>query len=380
MAGLYIHIPFCVCKCRYCDFYSVPLGDRSCAPGHSPGLQAFLKALDAELQTLPKEFVPQTIFIGGGTPTALSVPELQQLLDSLKRRVDISKVTEWSCESNPGTLDWEKAKLLRETGLNRVSLGVQSFDPANLAFLGRIHSSTDAKDAYQLLRDAGFENINLDLMYGIPGSSREILERDLALIENLDPEHVACYCLMFEKGTELARLRNAGSLEEVEDEEELEQYRLIRGTLGRAGYRHYEISNFAKPGYACQHNLLYWSGGDYIGCGPAAHSHWQGLRYGNVSNVETYCEALSSGTLPRDSEERLEPEAKARETLIMGLRRVDGVSRREFRQTTGFDYRALRGSQIDSLCRMGLLEERDGFLRLTEKALFISDSVFRELV
>jgi len=373
MAGLYIHIPFCVCKCRYCDFYSV-------AASHGDQRSRFMQALSVELQTLPGGFAPQTIFIGGGTPTALSLSELQQLLDSLKRRVDVSQVTEWSSESNPGTLDWEKAKLLREAGVNRMSIGVQSFDPANLAFLGRIHSSTDAKDAYQLLRDAGFENINIDLMYGIPGSSREILRRDLALIENLDPEHVACYCLQFEKGTELARLRNAGSVAEVEDEEEFEQYRLIRETLGRAGYRHYEISNFAKPGYACQHNLLYWSGGEYIGCGPAAHSHWQGLRYSNSSSVDLYCDALLSGKCPRDSEERLEPEAKARETLIMGLRRLDGVSRRVFRQETGFDYRALRGSEIDSLCHNGLLEERDGFLRLTEKALFVSDSVFRELV
>ena len=139
----------------------------------------FLEAWTRSCQAASEGFAPETIFIGGGTPTALSVPELRQLLDSLKRRVDVSKVAEWSCESNPGTLTWEKAKLLREAGVNRVSLGVQSFDPANLAFLGRIHSSTDAKDAYQLLRDAGFENINLDLMYGIPGSSREILERDL---------------------------------------------------------------------------------------------------------------------------------------------------------------------------------------------------------
>jgi oxygen-independent coproporphyrinogen-3 oxidase len=373
MAGLYIHIPFCVRKCRYCDFYSVPHGNG--------GLRArFLQAIDVELQKLPDDFIPQTLFIGGGTPTSLDAPELAGFFESVKKRVDVSKVSEWSCEANPRTLDWEKAKLLRETGVNRVSLGVQSFDPQNLAFLGRIHSSAEAKDACQLLRDAGFENLNVDLMYGIPGSSREILERDLALIANLDPEHVACYCLMFEEGTELTRLLDEGSLAEVDDAEELEQYRLIRGALGRAGFRHYEISNFAKPGYACQHNLLYWSGGDYIGCGPSAHSHWKGLRYGNVRGVEAYCEAVLSGGSPREFEERLEPEAKARETLIMGLRRLDGVSRRTFRQELGFDYRDLRGKEIDSLRRMGLLEERDGFLRLTEKGFFVSDSVFRELV
>ena len=373
MAGLYIHIPFCVRKCRYCDFYSVLCGNG--------GLRArFFQAVDIELQKLQDDFIPQTIFIGGGTPTSLTASELVGFFESVKKRVDVSKVSEWSCEVNPGTLDWEKAKLLREAGVNRVSLGVQSFDPQNLAFLGRIHSSAEADDAYQLLRDAGFENLNMDLMYGIPGSSREILERDLARVANLDPEHVACYCLMFEEGTELTRLRDEGSLADVDDTEELEQYRLIRGALDRTGYLHYEISNFAKPGYACQHNLLYWSGGEYIGCGPSAHSHWKGLRYGNIRGMEAYCEAVLSGGSPREFEERLEPEAKARETLIMGLRRLDGVSRRTFRRETGFDYRNLRGDEIDSLCRMGLLEERDGFLRLTEKGLFISDSVFRELV
>ncbi len=373
MAGLYIHVPFCVRKCRYCDFYSAPAADGA--------LRArFLRALDIELGSLPQGFAPQTLFIGGGTPTFLSAAELRRLFDSVKRRVDLGQATEWSCEANPGTLDGEKAALLREAGVNRASLGVQSFDPSNLAFLGRIHSSTEAKDAYRLLRAAGFENVNVDLMYGIPGSSREILERDLALVVNLDPEHVACYGLMFEMGTELARLREAGSVAEVEDEEEFEQYRLIRETLAAAGYVHYEISNFAKPGRACRHNLLYWSGGDYIGCGPAAHSHWDGLRYGNTGNMEFYSEAVLTGKSPRDFEERLEPEAKARETLVMGLRRLDGVSRGEFREKTGFDYRALRGSEIDRLVRMDLLEERDGFLRLTEKSLFVSDAVFRELV
>jgi oxygen-independent coproporphyrinogen III oxidase len=371
MAGLYIHIPFCVRKCRYCDFYSVPL--------NGVELRAkFLDALDVEFRGLPSDFRPGTVFIGGGTPTALEPAELGGWLDRVRRIAE--GVGEWSCEANPGTLTREKAKLLRDAGVNRVSLGVQSFSAENLAFLGRIHSPAEAQDAFRLLRETGFTNVNLDLMYGIPGSPREILERDLDQVINLAPEHVACYGLIFEEDTPLTRLRDAGQVEEVDDDEELAQYRLMRERLQSAGYRHYEISNFAKPGFECRHNLLYWSGGEYIGCGPAAHGHWQGTRYGNLRSVEEYVRALREGRSIHAFEEHLEPEAKARETLVMGLRRLDGFSRKDFLKQTGFDYRALRGNEIDWLCELKLLEESGQRLRLTEKGLFVSDSVFAELV
>ena len=375
MAGLYIHVPFCLRRCKYCDFYSVALeGGARAKP------DTFLDALDRELAGLPNDFAPETVFMGGGTPTALSDVQLARLFQSLKNHVDLRRVTEWSCEANPGTLNREKARLLLESGVNRVSLGVQSFDPQNLAFLGRIHSSAEARDSYLLLRDTGFRNINLDLIYGIPGSSRAVLERDLDHIVNLAPEHVATYCLIFEEGTPITKLRDKGEIAEVDDDEELEHYRLVRETLQVAGYDHYEISNFAKPGFECLHNHLYWSGGEYIGVGPAAHSHQRGLRYANMADLSEYCRALLKGESVRVSEERLDPEAKARETLIMLLRRLKGLSRDAFKTQTGFDYRDLRGKEIDWLCELGLLEETGGNLRLTEKGLFVSDSVFAELV
>ena len=372
MPGLYIHIPFCIRKCRYCDFFSVPLS--------SPEARQFLEALDRECSTRPKDFAPDTVFVGGGTPTALSMDDLSRLFEVIHQRFNLDRVTEWTCEANPGTLTREKAEALREAGVNRVSLGVQSFDAQTLAFLDRIHSPGEAKDAFQLLRDTGFTNVNLDLMYGIPGSPREVLERDLAQIVNLEPEHVACYCLIFEDGTPLTELRDAGKIAEVDDDEELAQYRLIREVLQAAGYRHYEISNFAKPGFECRHNLLYWGGGEYLGYGPAAHSHWQGMRYGNMRSVSEYVRALRDWHRVRVDEERLDPEAKARETLVMSLRRLEGVSREEFQRTTGFDYRALRGKEIDWLCQIGLVEFAGDALRLTDKGLFLSDAVFRELV
>ncbi len=373
MAGLYIHIPFCMRKCRYCDFYSVPLGDGS-------GTSAFLDGLEIELGKLPEGFAPETIYIGGGTPTALPLPDLEELFEVIGREVDVARVVEWTCEANPGTLAREEAEILWDSGVNRVSLGVQSFEPQNLAFLGRIHSVTEAVDAFHLLRHTGFTNINLDLLFAIPGSSREMLERDLGRVIALEPEHVSCYGLIFEKGTPLTRSRDEGVVREVDDDEQLAQFEFVRRTLRDAGYHHYEISNFAKPGFECRHNLLYWSGGEYVGCGPAAHGHWKGRRYGNVRDVGNYGRMLLDGEGVRATEERLPPEAKARETLVMSLRRLDGVSRADFRKATGFDYRALRGKEIEQLCRDGFLEETGERLRLTDKGLFVSDAVFAELV
>ncbi|HEY8241781.1 MAG TPA: radical SAM family heme chaperone HemW, partial [Kiritimatiellia bacterium] len=332
--GLYVHIPFCVRKCLYCDFYSLPTGHGALAKrlntdAHDASI--FLDALERELRQLPPDFEPRTIFVGGGTPTELSTRDFSRLLALIRDSVDLARVAEWSCESNPGTLTREKAEMLREAGVNRVSLGVQSFDPKALEFLGRIHSSDEAVAGYRLLRDTGFDNINLDLIYGIPGVSRATLERDLQTLVDLAPDHAACYCLIFEDGTPLADLRRKGFVKEVDDDEELEQYSLVRARLAAAGYHQYEISNFARPGRESRHNLLYWGPGEYIGCGPSAHSHWAGARFGNVRNLDQYCAKLLGGENAHAFEERLDPEKKAREALVMGLRRIDGVVRADFK-------------------------------------------------
>ncbi len=369
MPGLYIHVPFCERKCRYCDFFSVP---------RRQDLQnVFLEALEIELSRLPEGFKPDTVFVGGGTPTVLATGQLERLLTLIR---NVSAPEEWTVEANPGTLDREKAALLKSAGVNRVSLGIQSFEPGNLSFLGRIHTADEASTAFALLRETGFDNISVDLMYAIPGASRGVLEADLRRVIELKPEHVACYALIFEEGTELTRMRDAGEIIEVGDDEQLEQYRMVRRVLGEAGMRHYEISNFARPGFECRHNVLYWSGGEYIGCGPAAHSHWEEVRWSHVRDVQSYCDAMKGGESARDFEEKLEPEAKARETLVMSLRLLDGVLREDFRGATGFDYRALRGGEIDRLVGLGMLKDDGSCLRLTEEGLFVSDSVFAELV
>lgn len=354
MAGLYIHVPFCARKCGYCAFCSIPLPE-------GPVQERFVSALEKELDSLPPGFSPDTIFIGGGTPSSLDLPVLERLLAALAR----FSPREFSCEANPGTLDAAKATALRHGGVGRLSIGVQSFDPEGLSVLGRIHSGSDAEEAVRVARAAGFENISLDLMFGIPGQTLAMLEADLDRLIALQPGHVSAYNLMLEEGTPLAAAHPA----RPGDEMERTMYDRIRQRLAGEGFRHYEISNFARPGFECLHNLLYWTGGEYIGCGPAAHSHWEGLRWAHAEDIPAY---MDNGP-QRIGEERLDPDAKARETLVMNLRRLDGaeVPDRLWQDLEGV-FAFLQGE--------GLVRIRGRRVQLTEEALFVSDSVFAELV
>ena len=360
--GLYIHVPFCARKCAYCAFFSRPVEPELSA--------AWLGGIERELIRLPDGFAPASVFIGGGTPTVLAEPDLARLLERIRASTNLSKAAEWTCEANPGTLTAGKAALLRAAGVNRLSIGAQSFDDATLKRLGRIHSAAETRAAVALARTAGFENIGLDVIYGVPGVSMESFRADVEAALALDPEHVSCYCLEIEDGTPFAREAQAGRLAVSEDEQR-EQFDWARRRLAGGGWAHYEISNFAKPGRECRQNSLYWSGGEYIGIGPAAHSHWRGARWGNSAELPEWKRAF---------EENLEPEAKARETLVMGVRRIRGWEREEFRVATGFDYDALRGPEIARLAKDGLLVVEPNRIRLAENALFVSDSVFAELV
>lgn len=354
MPGLYVHIPFCVRKCDYCAFYSDASGDLN--------KQAlFFRALEREVKNLPGDFLPDTVFIGGGTPTA---PDFQTL-EGLVPMFGGFRPAEFSCEVNPGTVDERKLDLLRRCGVNRLSIGVQSFEFQCLETLGRIHTACQAEDAFRMTRAAGFDNVSIDLMFGTPGQSMRMLDADLDRVLALGPEHISIYNLMFEEDTPLSA-RNPPRLDE---ELEREMYDHIRGRLRIAGFAQYEISNFAKPGFECRHNLLYWTGGEYIGCGPAAHSHWRGARWANVSDLDDYIEQGPR----REFEETLDADAKERETLVMGLRLLDGVE-----VSPG-----LWGPLAEVFGRLekeGLLIVDGLHVRLSEEALFVSDSVFAELI
>jgi oxygen-independent coproporphyrinogen-3 oxidase len=287
-------------------------------------------------------------------------------------------VGEWTCEANPATVSRAKVRALLAAGVNRVSVGVQSFQPDALRFLGRPHRAEDAERTVALLREEGVRNLSLDLMHGLPGATAPSLASDLDRLVDLRPQHVSCYELTLEPGTPLHRRWEEGSFLLPGDDEALGHQETVRGALAAAGYRHYEISNFALPGYECRHNLLYWGGGEYIGCGPSAHSHWGGARWANTAGLDDYIRA--AGTPPRAFEERLDAAAKARETLVMGLRRVDGVDRSAYLRDTGFDYRALVGPPLRRLVRLGLLEDAADRLRLTAHGRAVSNAVFAELV
>lgn len=324
-------------------------------------MPAFFQTLAEELQTLPDGFEPDTVFIGGGTPTAPDIRILKRFFGMLDR----FQPAEFSCEVNPGTADAAKLAMLKEYGVNRLSIGVQSFDSRCLEILGRIHSADEAESAFRLARASGFTNIGLDLMFGVPGQTIRMLEEDLNRVRTLNPEHISIYNLMYEEGTPLTR----DNPERLDEGLEREMYDLIRARLKTAGFVHYEISNFAKPGFECRHNLLYWSGGEYIGCGPAAHSHWQGVRRANRADLNDYC--VNGPRL--EFEERLDPERKERETLVMGLRKIEGV------EVSAALWNELQHT-LQVLQKDGLLEISGRRIRLAEEALFVSDAVFAELV
>jgi len=360
--GLYVHVPFCVRKCAYCAFFSRPV---------EPGLVAsWFAGIERELDERPAVLGPRTVFFGGGTPTALAEADLACLFEALRVRVDLRCVEEWTCEANPGTLTPNKLAILRAGGVNRLSLGAQSFADATLRRLGRIHAAEETRAAVALAREAGFANVGLDLIYGVPGVARKTFAADVEAALALEPEHLSCYCLEIEAGTPFARAAAAGRLAISEDEQRA-QFDWTRRRLAAAGFAHYEISNFARPGRECRHNGLYWSGGEYVGVGPAAHSHWRGVRWGNAAELPAWRRAFA---------EQLEPAAKARETLVMGLRRLAGWDRAEFRAATGFDCDELRGPEIARLAAEGRLVAESNRIRLAEDALFVSDAVFAELV
>jgi len=373
MTGLYIHVPLCISRCRYCDFYK-ETPDRWLGDGY------FLECLELELARLPEAFAPDTVFIGGGTPTALEPERYAAMIDLIRRRIDLSNVVEFSSEANPGTLTPEKLSVMKAGGINRVSIGVQSFNDKALRMLGRIHSAEQAVQGYRMLRDAGFDNVNIDLIQSIPDMTPEDVLDDARKVVELGPEHIAYYNLIYEPGTPMTRARDAGRIIPPGDDEEADNYFAVRNLLQEAGYGQYEISNFSRPGKQCLHNILYWQGGEYFGCGPSAHSHWHGRRFGNIHSLRDWCSRLKNGACPYDEIETLPPPEKARETLVMWLRMTEGVDLAEFKSLTGHDIDELCGGSIEHFIAEGLLE-RSGFrLRLSPKALFVCNSVFSELV
>ncbi|MFH1709001.1 MAG: radical SAM family heme chaperone HemW [Planctomycetota bacterium] len=325
--GLYIHIPFCVRRCRYCAFYSTLCGT------HDPG--AYVRAVLAELDPWAGP-PPATIYLGGGTPTALPRSALRALVGGLNDRGLVTPEAEFTVETNPGTLDGLTADLLLAAGVNRLSIGCQSFDDATLRFLGRIHSGADGAVAVRLARAAGFPVISLDLLRGVPGRTAADAHWDLERTLELVPDHISCYELAIEEGTPLDLDRAAGRLPALPDEAMLLALdAAVHGTLEAAGYRHYEVANFARPGRECRHNLLYWRGADHAAAGAGAVSLENGVRRRRVPDVAAYVARIAAGADPADEREQVTGATLARERFLMGLRLREGIDADDFLRQTG---------------------------------------------
>jgi oxygen-independent coproporphyrinogen III oxidase len=355
---LYVHIPFCPKVCPYCSFYK-ETSDRNKTQAF---LDSVLLDLDRRLREVPSCRV-ETIFFGGGTPSALSVKQLEFLLSGLHRRLDLTGMREWTLEMNPATVSLEKAQMLRDFGVNRVSMGVQSWDPEMLNRLGRVHSAPQAERSFHILREAEFTNLNLDLIFGIPGQSVQTWEQSLRKTIDLAPEHISAYCLTFEEDTEFFRRHQRGELPQ-DTEQDAKFYELTMALLGDSGYHQYEISNYSNPGYECLHNLAYWLGRDYLGLGPSAFSTIGGRRWQNTPDTSRYIEQLQAGIEPINFEEKITGQIRKAEGIAFGLRTSIGVPES-----------VIEGRELDALRNEGYLDEENSHVRLTAKGRMVADSI-----
>lgn len=372
--GLYVHVPFCETKCGYCDFFSVAVKGRDTAPL----VDRIKRELRLRLSDRP---VPvRTIFCGGGTPTILPVDQLAGLLNAIADVVAVDEVTEYTVEANPATVDAEKAELLVSQGVTRVSMGAQSFFPEELATLERIHSPDDIAPSVETLRRAGVLQINLDLIFGIPGQTLDTWSQSLSRAIELELDHIACYGLMYEPGTVLTAMRRAGRIKPCDENLEADMYERMVSTLTAAGYEQYETSNFAKPGGRSEHNLIYWRNQPYIGVGPSAVGCLDDRRYKNVADVAGYIRTMDERGHAEAESETIDTEKLITEMVMMQLRLVEGLSIESFRRRTGLDPVALFGSTLADLHRREVLTVSDTHIALTHDGRLVSDAVMRELV
>ena len=359
---LYIHIPFCLQICPYCSFYKDLAG-----PGKADPL---VDAIVREAELFGSRMAPRTVFIGGGTPTALSVSQLERLFAGLREHLNLTAVEEFTIEMNPATVTARKANLLRGAGVNRVSMGVQSWDAELLKLLGRVHDAEQVRRSFQILRAAGYDNLNLDLIYGIPGQTLAQWEDSLQATMELAPEHISAYCLTYEEDTEFFERMTKG---EFREDTESDASFFERGVelLSSGGYAQYEISNYAKPGHACRHNLAYWEGADYLGLGPSAWSTVGDRRWQNLPDTAAYVRGIQAGVRPLNSEEILPAATREAEKIAFGLRMNAGVDPARL---------AEKHELVTGLRREELLEDHGPRVRLTPRGRLLADEIAAELM
>jgi oxygen-independent coproporphyrinogen III oxidase len=372
VSGLYVHIPFCFHKCHYCDFYSITR--------QTPGRMGnYVDLLLKEAGPWRQIVRPRTVFFGGGTPTLLPLQDMRRLIRGLRGMFDFADCQEWTVEANPATVTLEYCRMLREEGVTRLSFGAQSFEPAELAVLERHHHPDDVAASVRTARAAGFDRLNLDLIYAICGQSLESWTRSLEAALEMGTEHLSCYALTYEPETALAVRKRLGRVKAVAEEVELEMAAHTRRRLAQMGLPAYEISNFARPGAECRHNLLYWTGGNYLGLGAAAASHLAGRRWKNRPHLGEWESAVSKDESAAGEAEALSPRRRAGELAMLSLRLSRGLVYNEF-DHFGMDARTFFADAVERYCRLGLLEADTHGARLTERGWAVADSVAAEFL
>lgn len=364
---LYIHIPFCISKCDYCDFYSVPVENAGPdAPGeYVRSLLKEIKLREGSAGNL------KTVYLGGGTPTLLSSNQVADILSGVREIFAIVPGAEITVEANPGTVSEAQLAAFRESGINRISIGMQSLADHELCVLGRRHNVEDAFAAVRAARSAGFDNISLDLIYGIPGQSMDAWENTVSSALDLCPEHMSAYELTPEEST-LLHVKLVEGVYTLPDELLVtEMYYAVIEKMKKYGYLHYEISNFAQPEHECVHNLNYWDRGEYLGVGAGAHSYLEGKRTGNMRDLARYVQSIESGTIPVDEEVNIAEQDAFKEMIFLGLRKIEGIDLRLMPESG----KLLTNKAVDDLMHHGLIEIKDHYLRLTAKGLVLSTEV-----
>lgn len=373
--AVYIHIPFCTNKCFYCDFNSYVLKDQP--------VMDYLRALDKEMELTVQANPPgriKSIFVGGGTPTVLKPDEMEYFLQSVKRHFpEWSDDIEFSMEANPGTTDLEKLSVMREGGVNRISFGVQAFQNSLLTGIGRIHDTDDVYRSLENARRAGFDNMSIDLMFGLPNQTLDMLAESVDKALELGLPHYSIYSLKVEENTLFHTMYQRNQLPLPDEEDELNMYLLLMERMQAAGYKQYEISNFAKPGFESRHNMTYWRNEDYYGLGAGAHGYIGRQRHVNIKGVNPYNEAANQG-LPRLESFEVSREEAMEDFLMVGLRVLDGVSRSRFRQQFGISMEEVFAGPLNKMIGAGLLDSTDDGYKLSSKGILFGNDVFAEFI
>ena len=367
--GLYLHTPFCVRKCNYCDFASFKETDCTWR-------EKYIDALCHEIELYADKGISiDTIFFGGGTPSLLTTSEFSRIVDKIKETFVVLLNAEFTIEANPKTLNEEKLKAFMTSGVNRLSIGLQSIHDNEQKKLGRIHNYDDFLSIYHMARRLGIKNINVDLMYGIPDQTMESFSKTVESVIALEPEHVSLYGLILEEGTPLYNARETLSFPTEDDE--CDMYYLATSLMRKNGYLHYEISNYAKEGYTCRHNMKYWHADEYIGVGLAAHSYFSGARYGNTDDIVEY---LAGDYAKYDCAEMLDNDSLAYEYVMLHLRLAEGFDLSEYRELFGRNFRQGREESLSMMEKNGLLTMESDRISLTESGFYVSNNILTELL